>query len=212
MKKFFLLPLAAALASCSTAPSVAPGSGGDHRGESAADMARVTSVLKANMHDRGQAKMDRIELDDLQRLCNQYADNPPAEQAKRMEAEQLKGIVFPSGSLIGNWKAGEKIAQSGRGMTWSDKPGAAGGSCYNCHQISPKEEAYGTIGPSLAGFARTRGNGPEIQRYVYGKIYNAKAYNVCSTMPRFGHSGTLNEQQIKDLTALLLDPASPVNQ
>lgn len=212
MKKFFLLPLAAALASCGTAPSVAPGSGGDHRGESPAEMARVTSVLKANMHERGQAKMDRIELDDLQRLCNQYADNPPAEQAKRMEAEQLKGIAFPSGSLIGNWQAGEKIAQSGRGMTWSDKPGAAGGSCYNCHEISPKEEAHGTIGPSLKGFARVRGNGPEVQRYVYGKIYNAKAYNVCSTMPRFGHSGTLNEQQIKDLTALLLDPASPVNQ
>ena len=212
MKKIFLLPLAAALASCSSAPTTTPGAGGDHRGESPADMARVTSVLKASMHERGQAKMGRIELDDLQRLCNQYADNPPAEQAKRMEAEQLKGIAFPGGSLIGDWKAGEKIAQSGRGMTWSDKPGAAGGSCYNCHQISPKVEAYGTIGPSLAGFARIRGNGPEVQRYVYGKIYNAKAYNACSTMPRFGHSGTLSEQQMKDLTALLLDPASPVNQ
>ncbi len=212
MEKFFLLPLAAALAACSTAPSVAPGSGADHRGESPADMARVTSVLKADMHERGQARMDRIEPDDLQRLCNQYADNPPVDQAKRMEDAQLKGIPFPSGSLIGNWKAGEKIAQSGRGMTWSDKPGNSGGSCYNCHQISPKEEAFGTIGPSLKGFARTRGNGPDIQRYVYGKIYNAKAYNVCSTMPRFGHSGTLTEQQIKDLTALLLDPASPVNQ
>jgi sulfur-oxidizing protein SoxX len=31
-------------------------------------------------------------------------------------------------------------------------------------------------------------------------------------MPRLGHSKTLNEQQIKDLVALLLDPASPVNQ
>jgi sulfur-oxidizing protein SoxX len=164
------------------------------------------------MHERGQAKMDRIGLDDLQRLCNQYADNPPSEQAKRMEEAQLKSIAFPSGSLMGDWKAGEKIAQSGRGMTWSDKPGDSGGSCYNCHEISPKEEAHGTIGPSLKGFARVRGNGPDIQRYVYGKIYNAKAYNVCSTMPRFGHSGTLNEQQIKDLTALLLDPASPVNQ
>ena len=212
MKKFFLLPLAAALASCSTAPSVAPGSGGDHRGESAADMARVTSVLKANMHDRGQAKMARIELDDLQRLCNQYADNPPAEQAKRMEEAQLKAVRFPSGSLIGDWKAGEKIAQSGRGMTWSDKPGNSGGSCYNCHEISPREEAHGTIGPSLKGFARVRGNGPEIQRYVYGKIYNAKAYNACSQMPRLGYSGTLTEQQIKDVVAYLLDPASPVNR
>jgi len=47
---------------------------------------------------------------------------------------------------------------------------------------------------------------------VYGKIYNAKAFNLCSAMPRFGHSGTLSEQQIKDLVALLLDPGSPVNK
>jgi sulfur-oxidizing protein SoxX len=31
-------------------------------------------------------------------------------------------------------------------------------------------------------------------------------------MPRFGPSGTLTAQQIKDLVALLLDPASPVNR
>jgi sulfur-oxidizing protein SoxX len=31
-------------------------------------------------------------------------------------------------------------------------------------------------------------------------------------MPRLGFSGTLTEQQIKDLVAYLLDPASPVNQ
>jgi sulfur-oxidizing protein SoxX len=31
-------------------------------------------------------------------------------------------------------------------------------------------------------------------------------------MPRLGTSGTLTEQQIKDLVALLLDPASPVNK
>lgn len=208
MKRLALVPVALALAACTTIP---PGAG-DRPRESAADMDRITALLKSNMHERGQAKMSRIELDDVQRLCNQYSDNPPAEQAKRLEEAQLKAIPFPSGNLIGDWKAGEKIAQSGRGMTWSDKPGDAGGSCYNCHQISPKEEAFGTIGPSLAGFGKVRGNRPEIQRYVYGKIYNSKAYNACSQMPRFGHSGTLTEQQIKDLTALLLDPASPVNQ
>ncbi len=46
----------------------------------------------------------------------------------------------------------------------------------------------------------------------YGKIYNAKAYNLCSQMPRLGLSGTLTEEQIKDLVALLLDLDSPVNQ
>src|SRR4030095_2111234 len=88
----------------------------------------------------------------------------------------------------------------------------AAGSCYNCHQLSPKEASFGTIGPSLYRFGASRGNGPEIQKYVYGKIYNAKAYNLCSQMPRLGYSGTLAEEQIKDLVGLLLDPAPPVNQ
>ena len=180
--------------------------------EAAGDAERITTILKRDLHERGQAKMDRIELDEVQRACNLHGDNPPAELAKRLEEAQLKSIAFPAGSLLGSWQAGERVAQSGRGMTWSDKPGEAGGSCYNCHRISPKEEAHGTIGPSLAGFGKTRGNTPETQRYVYGKIWNSKAYNACSQMPRFGHSGTLTEQQIRDLTALLLDPASPVNQ
>jgi sulfur-oxidizing protein SoxX len=114
---------------------------------------------------------------------------------------------------MGDWKRAEKVAQSGRGSMWNDKPGApAGGSCYNCHQISPQETSYGTMGPSLLGFGKKRGNGPEMQKYVYGKIYNAKAYNACSQMPRLGYAGTLTEEQIKDLVALLLDPASPVNR
>jgi sulfur-oxidizing protein SoxX len=207
MRRFLLVAVAATLASCAGAPAPE-----GRPGESTADMGRVTAILKRDMHERGQAKMSRIELDEVQRLCNLHGDHPPAERARPLEEAQRKAIPFPNGSLIGSWKSGEKIAQSGRGMTWSDKPGDSGGSCYNCHQISPKEEAYGTIGPSLAGFGKTRGNRPEIQRYVYGKIYNSKAYNACSQMPRFGSSGTLTEQQIKDLTALLLDPASPVNQ
>ncbi len=192
--------------------AVATAALGQRQPESAADSRRIDGLLKRDFHERGQAKMDRVQTDELQRACNRYADNPPAALAKRLEAAQLKAIPFPSGSLLGSWQAGEKIAQSGRGMTWNDKPGDAGGSCYNCHEISPKEEAHGTIGPSLARFGTLRGNSAEIQRYVYGKIYNSKASNACSQMPRFGHSGTLTEQQIKDLTALLLDPASPVNQ
>ena len=173
----------------------------------------VTQVLQRDFHARGQATMDRVVQDGLQRLCTETADQPPAGVAKAIEADQMKTIVYPEGSLIGDWKRGEKMAKSGRGAMWSDKPGApAGGSCYNCHQLSPQETSYGTIGPSLLGFGKKRGNGPDMQRYVYGKIYNAKAYNACSQMPRLGYSGTLTEQQIKDFTALLLDPASPVNR
>ncbi len=173
----------------------------------------VQRVLQRDFHSRGQATMDRLAQDGVQRVCTETRDRPPAELAKQIEADQMKTIAFPGGSLLGDWKNGEKIAQSGRGSMWSDKAGApAGGSCYNCHQLSPKELSHGTIGPSLLRFGKVRGSGPDMQKYVYGKIYNAKAYNLCSQMPRLGYAGTLTEQQIKDLVALLLDPASPVNQ
>ena len=173
----------------------------------------VTEVLKRDFHPRGQATMDRVVQDGVQRICTETRDQPPAEVAKRIEADQMKTIAFPDGSLMGDWKRAERLAQSGRGSMWNDKPGVdVGGSCYNCHQISPQETSYGTIGPSLLGFGKKRGNGPDMQRYVYGKIYNAKAYNACSQMPRLGYAGTLTEEQIKDLVALLLDPASPVNR
>jgi L-cysteine S-thiosulfotransferase len=209
MRRLLLAALAAALAACAT---TAPSPTGERPKVSAADLDQLTAVLQRDFHERGQAKMSRVQLDEVQRLCNLHADKPPPEVAKRIEESQLTTIRFPAGSLIGDWKAGEKIAQSGRGAMWNDKPGAAGGSCYNCHQISPQETSYGTLGPSLLGFGKKRGNGSETQKYAYGKIYNSKAYSACSQMPRLGHSGTLSEQQMKDLVGLLLDPASPVNQ
>ena len=208
MKRVVLYSVAAAVAACA-----APGPVSERPSIVPQDLDQITALLKRDFRERGQAKMDRVNLDDVQRVCNLHAENPPESLAKPLEEAQMKAIKFPNGSLMGDWKNGERIAQSGRGSMWNDKPGVQqGGSCYNCHQLSPKVEAYGTIGPSLKGFGKGRGNDVEVQRYVYGKIYNAKAYNLCSQMPRFGHAGTLNEQQIKDLVALLLDPKSPVNQ
>ena len=173
----------------------------------------VQRIMQRDFHPRGQATMDRVTQDGVQRLCTESHDRPPAELAKALEADQMKTIVYPEGNLLGDWKRGEAIAQSGRGLTWNDNPGdPAGGSCYNCHELSPQEVSHGTVGPSLRGFGKTRGTSIEVQRYVFGKIYNAKAYNLCSQMPRLGASGTLTAAQIKDLVALLLDPASPVNQ
>lgn len=193
--------LFAVLAACATAAAAQP------------TPEQVQAALERDFHAKGQATLERTAQDALQRVCTDSHDNPPAGLAKALQEDQMKTIAWPSGSLMGDWKRGEKIAQSGKGMTWKDKPDkAAGGSCYNCHQLSPKEESFGTIGPSLRGLGRTRGSSAEAQRYVYGKIYNAKAYALCSQMPRFGTSGTLDEQQIKDLVGLLLDPASPVNQ
>lgn len=198
---------AALLAACSSAPV------SERQGSTETDMKQIQEVLKRDFHARGIATMLRVEQDDVQRACNMHADVPPPELAKKLEQAQFNAIKFPAGSLLGDWRRGQRIAESGRGMQWNDKPGAAaGGSCYNCHQISKQQESHGTLGPSLLGFGKVRGNTPEIQKYAYGKIYNSKAYNACSQMPRLGSSGTLNEQQIKDLVAYLMDPASPVNR
>lgn len=208
MKRRIVLATAAAtLAACASAPIV------EHSKLTDQELAEITAVLKRDFHAKGQAKMDRLEPDAVQRACNLNADSPPESVAKPLEEAQLKAIKYPNGSLLGDWKSGKRIAESGRGMQWSDKAGTpGGGSCYNCHQLSPQQESHGTLGPSLKAFGKVRGYGPDVQRYVYGKLYNAKAYSLCSHMPRFGHSGSLTEQQMKDLTAYLLDPASPVNQ
>lgn len=173
----------------------------------------VQRIIKRDFRAKGQAKMERLDQDAVQRVCTLSEDKPPAAIGKALEADQLKAIPFPSGSLIGNWKNGAKIAWGGRGMQWHENPKSpADGGCYNCHEISPTRPSFGTIGTSLKGFGKIRGTSMAIQRYAYGKIYNAKAYNLCSHMPRFGSTGTLTEQQIKDLVAYLLDPASPVNK
>ncbi|MBE0620268.1 MAG: sulfur oxidation c-type cytochrome SoxX [Burkholderiales bacterium] len=181
--------------------------------------AQAISMMKRDFHAKGIAGMDRLDEDTVQKICNLSHNNPPKGLAERLQQDQLEDIKYPAdGKFLGDWKSGEKIAQRGRGMTWKDKDGKTsrgepnGGSCYNCHQIGPDTTSFGSIGNSLLHFGKIRGYGADMQKYVYGKIYNAKAFNLCSAMPRFGHSDTLSEEQIKDLVALLLDPNSPVNK
>jgi sulfur-oxidizing protein SoxX len=181
--------------------------------DDAAYRQEAATVMKRDFHAKGIATMDRLNQDELQRVCTEYHNSPPAELTKKLEAEQFATIKLPADrKFMGDWKAGARLAASGRGMTWSDKPGASGGSCYNCHQLSPQQTSFGTVGPSLTGFGKKRGYSTENQQYAYMRIYNSKAFTVCSAMPRFGTSGTLTEQQIKDLTAYLMDPNSPVNK
>lgn len=182
-------------------------------------------MVKASFRTQGIANVERVtEIDETLRLCNQadVSGKPlDAATAKRLEEANLKTVKWPSdGKFLGDWKQGEQIAQSGRGQTWTDTAGTVnGGNCYNCHQISKEEISFGTIGPSLYNYGKLRGvtdpnaaASKPIVEYTWGKIWNAKAYNACSNMPRSGHMGNLNEQQIKHVMALLLDPQSPVNK
>jgi len=197
------LALPALLHGCATAPS------------DAEITAKAAATLKASFKEQGQARLDRLDQDDTQKACSIPAGKTvPKEVAERIEKENLASIRWPAdGKYVGDWKNGEKIAQEGRGMQYSDDPRvAAGANCYACHQIAPQEVSFGTIGPSLYLFGTRRGYTDETRKYAYGKIFNAEAYSACTNMPRFGHKGILTEAQIKDVVALLVDPESPVNK
>jgi sulfur-oxidizing protein SoxX len=178
---------------------------------------KFNKMMADSFKAEGIAGLDRIQQDETQKFCSDpvFAGSKQGEKMRdKIQKINMAEIKQPSnGKYIGDWKKGEAIAQSGRGATWTDKADAAvGGGCYNCHQINPKEISYGNIGPSLTGYGKSRGYSPEVITYTWNRINNSKAYNACSNMPRFAHFKLLNEQQIQDVMALLLDPASPVNQ
>ena len=186
--------------------------------------ALVAQMMAGSFRDEGIAKVDRLQQDDSNAACSKaQGGSPPEGVASAIQQAAMKSVRMPAdGQFIGDWREGEKLAQNGRGMTWTDKaaaPAANGGNCYNCHQITQAEISYGTIGPSLYQYGKNRGvtdvNSPTAKpviEYTWTKMWNAKAYNACSGMPRFGHAGLLDEKQLKDLMALILDPKSPVNQ
>ena len=178
---------------------------------------KFTKMIQESFKAEGIANLDRIDQDAAQKFCSdpQFANSKQGEAMRvKIQKMNMDTIKQPSdGKYIGDWKRGEGVAQSGRGATWTDKADTVvGGGCYNCHQIDPKEISYGNIGPSLTGYAKLRGYSQEIVSYTWNRINNSKAYNACSNMPRFGHFKLLDEKQMQDVMALLLDPESPVNK
>lgn len=210
----FSLLTAISAGSAFAAPPAMPKDGS--WGPGASD-ASFDAMMQSGFQDKGIAKLDRLNQDATQKLCSNpftaYSEKNAALREK-LQAENQASIKYPAdGKMMGDWKNGEKIAQSGRGLTWTDKADTVnGGNCYNCHQITKEELSYGTIGPSLYNYGKLRGNSEDVVKYTWGKIYNAKATNLCSLMPRAGAKGILSEAQIRDLVALLLDPESPVNK
>jgi L-cysteine S-thiosulfotransferase len=217
MKKSFkitlsVLAVAAVVAGCAT-------------GSNSVDLDKLTAqIVKASFRDQGIVKASVLDTDETNRACSaaDVAGKPLDEaKAKAIEAANLKTVKWPeNGKFLGDWKEGEKLAQSGRGLTWTDDATTPnGGNCYNCHQITKQEISFGTIGPSLYNYGKLRGvtdpasaAAKPIVEYTWGKVWNSKAYNACSNMPRAGHMGILTQAQVADILALLLDPKSPVNQ
>jgi sulfur-oxidizing protein SoxX len=174
-------------------------------------------VVKSSFRERGIAKMDRLDQSELQVACSEAAltgKEVPKDVRARLEKQALATVKLPpDGVYLGDFKQGERIAQTGVGLQWSDNDKTvAGGNCYACHEISPQEIAFGNIGPSLKGYRKLRGSSPAVMTYTWGKLWNSHAYNACSPMPRYGDANILTTAQLKDLMALLLDANSPVNK
>lgn len=179
------------------------------------DPARALGVLKAGFPKAPADWENRLLQDETMKACSAQNNLPSKALADAIVTREKSSIQYPAdGSLIGDWKKGEKLAQSGYGLRFTDYParGENGGNCYACHQLTKQEISYGTIGPSLLEYGKIRKFSEADTKSAYEKIYNAHAAFPCSLMPRFGTNNILTIEQIRDIVALLMSPDSPVNK
>ena len=185
-----------------------------HAQQPAIDPGIVDAYINATFKKATPEWRARIEPDEPQRVCSQMNPKLSPETEKKLIETAKAAVTYPAdGNVIGDWKKGQQLAQRGTGGQFSDKAdGPIGGNCYACHQLSRGELSFGTLGPSLTEYGQIRKFKPEEAKIAYAKIWNAQTVQPCSNMPRFGHNKFLSVEQIKDLTAYLFDPESPVNK
>lgn len=179
------------------------------------DPAAVEAAIKAGWPNSDADWKKRLVQDETEKVCSVTRNHPDKDLAAQISAAAKESVKYPEdGKLMGDWKEGEKLAQSGYGMRFSDYPPKRenGGNCYACHQLDKAEVSYGTIGPSLTHYGKLRDFKPEAVKAAYEKIYNAHIVFPCSNMPRFGANGVLTIDQIKHIVALLMDKELPVNK
>ncbi len=181
----------------------------------AVDPARADAVVKSAFPTAPADWQSRLVPDETLRQCSAHLNRPPRPVAEAIQQREKATIEYPpDGKMMGEWQKGERVAQSGYGLRFTDYPARNpnGGNCYACHQMTKQEVSYGTLGPSLLNYGKLRGFGEAETKAAYEKIYNSQAALACSNMPRFGTNKVLSIDQIKDLVALLMSPDSPVNQ
>ena len=181
----------------------------------AVDSAKIDAAIAAAFPTAPPEWRPRFDQDETMKVCSIHHNVPPKADADAIQAREKAKIEYPAdGNLLGDWKSGERLAQSGYGLRFTDYPARNpnGGNCYACHQLTKAEVSYGTIGPSLLNYDKVRNFGAAETKAAYEKVYNAQAAYPCSNMPRFGTNKVLTIEQIKDLVALVMSPDSPVNK
>ncbi len=180
------------------------------------DSARVDAAIKAAFPTAPADWAPRLVQDETMKECSASNNLPSKEAGEAIQKRERASIKYPEdGKFMGDWKNGERVAQSGFGMRFTDYPPGNrvnGGNCYACHELTKAEVSYGTVGPSLYNYGKIRKFGEAETKAAYEKVYNPHAAFPCSLMPRLGANGVLTIQQIKDAVALLMSPDSPVNK
>jgi sulfur-oxidizing protein SoxX len=186
--------------------------------DQAATRERAQNMVSASFSAPMPTLLTRLVQDRSQQICSKIG-NAKLTQDEAAEVIKLAraSIQYPaSGKLVGDWKAGERLAHDGAGdriqFGQLEKRSENGGLCQNCHALEPGEINVGNVGPSLTGYGVQRGSSEAIAKFTYEKIYNAWTYFPCSNMPRLGANGHLKPEQIIHLVAYLVDPQSPVNR
>jgi len=195
--------------------AVAAGAAAYAQDKPAADAVRVDQVMKDSWKGAPAEWQERLVQDQTMKACSESRNQPSNAVANAIMEREKARIVYPAdGKFLGDWKKGEKLAQSGYGLRFTDYPPRRenGGNCYACHQLDPKEVSYGTLGPSLRNYGKDRDFSEADAKTVYERIYNPQAHIACGNMPRFGANKILTIEQIKDIVALLMHPESPVNK
>ena len=205
MKRFALLTAVFCFAAASAQAQQKP----------AVDPAKVDAAIASAFPTAPADWRSRFDQDETMKQCSLHRNLPPKPVADEIQKRERAKIQYPAdGKFLGDWSSGEKIAQSGYGLRFTDYPPrqANGGNCYACHQLTKAEVSYGTIGPSLLNYGKTRNFSEAATQAVYEKIYDPQAAYPCSNMPRLGLHNVLTIEQIKDLVALVMSPDSPVNK
>ena len=194
---------------------IAGATGASAQQKPAADTAKVDADIAKAFPTAPADWKSRFEQDETTKECSINENSPPKPVAEAIGKREKARIEYPAdGGLMGDWQSGEKLAQSGYGLRFTDYPARQtnGGNCYACHQMTRQEVSYGTLGPSLLAYGKNRQFGEPDTKAAYDKIYDSHAAFPCSNMPRFGTNKILTIEQIKDLVALLMSADSPVNK
>src|SRR5690625_4928910 len=83
---------------------------------SGSDEAAVQAVMRASFTPRNEAQLDRLEQSFMQKECSvaEMTGEPMSnETIQRIQSEARASVKFPEdGEYLGDWREGEKIAQS----------------------------------------------------------------------------------------------------